>query len=144
MGRRPPHARPLHLGGVAGADAGADPDRLEHAQAFLDAGQRFHQVLLDVVRQRLEWRHVEHAGFVGQPARGKAFLEQCVNGRQKCGEGLAGTRGCGQQRVPAGLDRRPGTGLHGRWRAKTRAEPAGDGGVEVGERHAPDYTLQKR
>ena len=135
--RRPPHARPLHLGRVAGAHRRADLHVLEHREPLPDAGQGLVQVLPDVVRQRLQRRHVEHPGLVGQPAPGGALLHQRVDGGEERRERLARAGGRGQQGVPAGLDGGPGPGLDGGRRAETVAEPAGDGGVEIGRGHGP-------
>jgi hypothetical protein len=62
------------------------------------------EILVNVIAQRLERRDIEDAGLVRQ-AEGGALVDQFVDGVQECRQCLAGTRGCGNQRMPAGTDR---------------------------------------
>ena len=103
----------------------------EHAcrELAADALERRAQVLLDVVRQRFERRHVEDLRLVAQRARGGLLGEQ-IDDAQERGERLARARGRADQRVRAAADRVPGFELHARRRRESAAEPAGDGRVE--------------
>ena len=75
-------------------------------QRRADAGERRFQVALDVVRERLERRDVDDLGLVRQPAV-EPLAHQRVDRGEEGGERLAGAGRGRDQRVPAGLDRRP-------------------------------------
>ena len=132
VGRPPAHLRPLALGGVAGANQGADADigqaRLQ--QFIANTGQRRLQVLVDVVGQRLERRHVENAGLVRQ--RGvKPPLDQRVDDGEEGSERLARSRRGADQRMGTRADRPPRAALDlGRAR-KLTAEPTRDRWMEA-------------
>ena len=68
--------------------------------------QRCLEVEVDVVRQRLQRRDVDHLRRVGQ-AMLQAFAHQRVDRRQERGQRLAGTGRRRDQRVVSGTDRRP-------------------------------------
>ena len=78
---RAAHALALRGRCVAGAHrrANADVGQAHLDQPGLDAGQRFLQVLADVVGERLQRRHVEHVHLVRKPLV-QAFAHQLVNG----------------------------------------------------------------
>jgi len=126
----------LERGRVAGAnrDRGhpdVDPPRLRHRR---DACQRRAQVALDIHRQRLERRDVEHAAArLGQRRRRK---HQPVEAPEKGRKGLsAAGRGQHQRRLAAG-DRRPPEPLRRGGRREGAREPLADGGMEDVQGHA--------
>ena len=133
------HARAFALRRVARAHGRPDRRIAEHACGELaaDALERRAQVLLDVVRQRLERRHVENLRLVAQRARGGLLGEQ-IDDAEERGERLARARGRADQRVRACADRVPGFELHARRRRESAAEPAGDGRVEGLGEHGLD------
>ena len=97
-----------------------------------DAGERLLEVLLDVVRERLQRRDVEDVHLVREPLR-KALDDQVIDCGQECRQRLARPgRRCDQRVTVPGRDR-PGAGLRLRGRGKAAAEPPGDGRVEAGE-----------
>src|ERR1700688_1871383 len=83
---------------VSSADRGPNlrhqkPALTRHLQNF---PERYFEVLLDVVTQRLQWRNVEDLGAVLQTAL-QSFTHEPINAGEKRGEGLAGTRRCGDE-----------------------------------------------
>jgi hypothetical protein len=122
---------------VAGSHGGADLDigKAGRRELGADAGERRLEVQADVVRQRLQWRHVDHRGLVGQAAGFEPPPHQAVERGEKRGQRLARTGRCGDQRVAAGMDRRPGRDLRGSRRRERAAEPGRDGRMEVFEEH---------
>ena len=136
--RRPlDHRRPHGRRGIPRAHLGADLDvRQPHRrQLAADPRQRLLQVLLDVVRQRLEWRDVDHRRLVRQSVSDQGPAHQIVDRREERRQRLARAGRGGDQRMAAGLDLRPGARLRLGRRAEALREPGGDGGVEVGEWH---------
>ena len=122
---------------VAGAHGGADRHvgQAELFQLGADACQRRFQVDVDVVRQRLQRRHVDHAGGVGQHAAVRhAFAHQRVDRGEEGGQRLARAGRRGDQGVPAGADRRPRGRLRRGGRGKRAAKPGGDGRMEIVQR----------
>jgi hypothetical protein len=61
------------------------------AERRLDARQRFRQVLMDIVAQRFERRHVKHSRLVRQRAR-QSGPKQLIERSQKSRQGFARTR----------------------------------------------------
>ena len=124
--------------GVAGADRGPDRDLglAAFPQPLEDAGERLLEVALDVVRQRLERRHVDDLGTLGKLASGgDALADQVVDHRQERGQGLAGTGRCRDQSRPPHLDRGPGLQLRrraGRGSPRTTPPPR-DGRGRAGD-----------
>ena len=106
--RTPAHALALGSGRVARSDPGADLDigKPAPAELFSDAGQRRLEILMDVVRQRLEGRHVDDLRRIRE-RRLEALPHQVVDRRQKRRERLARSRRRRDEGVAAGLDRRP-------------------------------------
>ena len=106
--RRAAHARPLALRRVASAHGRAYRRVAEHLRRKLaaDAVERRAQVLLDVVRQRLERRDVEHLRLVAQRA-GRGLLRELVDHAQERRERLARARRRADQRVRPGRESRP-------------------------------------
>ena len=100
------------------------------AQLGADAGERRLEVGADVVRERLQRRDVDDRRLVGEAARREAGAHQAVERGQERGQRLARAGRRGDQRVPAGADRRPGGRLRFGGRGKGPREPAGDGGME--------------
>ena len=129
--RRAAHALALRRRRVAGAHRVADADvgQAHRDQPRANAGQRFLQVLADVVGQRLQRRHVEHVDLVREPA-GEAFAHQLVDGRQEGRERLARTGGRGDQRMAALRGDCPGLGLDLGRAAEAALQPGGNGRVE--------------
>ena len=126
-------AHPAALGGgrVARSDPGADFDIREPAPAQLlpDAGQRRLEIAMNVVRQRLERRHVDDLRRIGELAL-ETLSNQVVDRSQKGRKRLARSRRRGDEGVAAGLDRGPGLGLRRRWRGEAQGEPVRNRWVE--------------
>ena len=94
-------------------------------------GERLLEVPADVVRQRLQRRHVEDARAVGQRAAGRDRLgDQAIERPQERRQGLSRSRRRRAQDVLAGGDQRPGLRLRGRRRAEPALEPGGDDRVK--------------
>ncbi len=117
---------PLRGGGVAGADPDADGRQIGVDPR--DPGQWAAQVTFDVHSQRLQRRHVDHAGSVPRTGR---VADQPVDGGQERGECLAGTGGGDDQRVIPGQDGLPGARLRGRGGGEGLGEPPAGGGAEL-------------
>ena len=79
----------------------------------------------DVVRQRLERRHVDDLSLVRELAR-QSLPHQTIDRREKSGQRLAGSGGSGDQDVLAGVDRRPRRRLRRGGRFEAMIEPGGD------------------
>src|SRR5439155_4755251 len=75
-------------------------------QRGANSRQRFLEVLVNVVAQRLQRRHIEDPCLVRQRSR-QSFTKQRVQRGQKSRQRFARTRRRGDQRVAARLDRRP-------------------------------------
>ena len=103
-------------------------------QRAADLGERLGEVLLNVVRERLEGRDVHHLGLVPQGAV-QPLTKQGIDRGEERRERLPRARGGRDQRVPAGLNDRPGATLRLGRIAEPRLEPARDDGMEAGERH---------
>ena len=134
-------ARALAGRRVAGAHRRADrrvaEAELARARARIPASGAC-EVLLDVVRQRLQRRDVED--------RASRRARPPAPGRSRPGvDAPRGTRrascpspvGAAISVLRAGADRRPGLGCASVGAAKVAAEPAGDGGVEGLGEHGP-------
>ncbi len=94
-----------------------------------DARKRCREILLDVVRQRLQRRHVHDERLVGE-AVGRAFTHEPIDRGEEGCERLAGSgRGC-DQHVPAFPDVRPGARLRLGRRIEMIAEPGFNRRVE--------------
>ena len=126
-------AHPLALGGgrVTRSDPGADFDIGKPAptQLLPDAGQRRLEVAMDVVRQRLERRHIDDLRRIGERPL-ETLSHQLVDRSQKCRERLARSRRRGDEGVAAGLDRGPRFGLRGGRPGETIGEPVRNRRVE--------------
>ncbi len=96
------HAFALRCGCVAGAHcrANAKVRQAHPGQSGLDAGQRFLQVLADVIGERFERRHVEHMNLIREPFV-QALAHQFVDGGEESRKCLARARRRGDQRVAA-------------------------------------------
>ncbi len=130
---RRPAAHPVAFGGgrVACPDPGPDLDIGEPALSELiaDAGERGFEVAMDVVRQRLQRRHVDDLRRVGEWAF-ESLSHEIVDRRHERRERLARSRRRGDEGVAAGLDRRPRFGLRGGRRGESLGEPVRDRRVE--------------
>ncbi len=116
-------ARALGLWRVAGADGDGRRDvRLSEALGDLrDAGQRRAQVALDVDRERLERRHVEHAA---SPRFRRSRREhQAIEAPEEGRERLAAAGRREDERRVASCDRRPAERLRRRGRFERVREP---------------------
>ena len=135
------HRRAYARRGVPGAHLGADAGVRQppRRQLAADPRQRLHQVLLDVVRQRLKGRDVDHRRLVRQPASEQRAAHQVVDRREEGGERLPRAGRRRDQRVAAGLDLRPGPRLRRGRHAEAPREPGGDGGVEAGDGRFEHY-----
>ena len=91
---------------------------------------------MDVVRQRLERRHVDDLRRVGEPAV-ETLPHQVVDRRHESRERLARARRRGDERVAAGLDRGPRFGLRRGRRGETLGEPVRNRWVEQRFRRRP-------
>ena len=125
VGWTPPHPRPLALGRVPRADHGANRCVGESAlqQHVANTDQRYLQVLLNVVGQRLQGRYVEDTSLVLQAAL-ERMLHERVDHAEKGSESLAGSRRGRDQRVSACLYGLPGPELNGRRRRELPLKPA--------------------
>ena len=134
--RAPAHLRALGLRRIAGTHTGADfhIGQTEFEQLVADAGERRFQIYAHIVRQRLQRRDIDDEGFVRQ-RRLDATAHEFIDRGQEGGDRLARARGCRDQRMTPGLDRRPGAHLRGRRCGKCAAKPRSNGRVEVVERH---------
>ena len=94
-----------------------------------DAGQRRLEIAMDVVRQRLQRRHVDDLRRIGE-RRLETLAHQIVDRGEKGRERLARSRRRGDEGVAAGLDRGPRLGLRRRRRGETLGEPVRDRRVE--------------
>ena len=132
--RRLAHAVALEGRGVAGADGVPDRHVVEALleELVADAGERLLEVLLDVVRERLQRRDIEDVDFVRQTLL-DALDHQVIDGREECRERLARPGRGGDQGVTVLGRDGPGAGLRLRGRGEAAAEPPGDGRVEAGE-----------
>ncbi len=130
--RRPlRHLRAFGRRCVAGTDPGADLDIRQAAlfQRRADAGDRRFEILLDVVGERLQGRDIDDLRRIGERAV-EALAHQPVDRREEGGERLARPRRCGDQRVLARLDRRPGLRLRRCGLGKMAREPVRDSGMK--------------
>lgn len=134
--RRPGHhGAPLGRRRVPGPDTDAHLG-LRQAQAhrlLADAGQRRAEIALDVDREGLERRHVQHpAALLG--VGGRRFGGQPVQRGEERGQRLARTGRRDDQDVAALADGPPGALLRGGGRAEGPGEPAAGRGRERVER----------
>ena len=125
--RRAAHARALAAGRVAGAHRGPDADvrQAERQQLGANPGERLAQVELDVVRERLERRDVQHVHRILEPAL-ESFLQQRVDRREKRRQRLAGTGRRRDQRVASLDGELPRARLDLGRRAEPTCKPAPD------------------
>ena len=123
VGRVLDHVPPLLLRRVAGADRDGD--------VAADPSQWRAQVLLDVVRERLQRRDVHEPGALLLTRR-RRLGHEAVECPQEGGECLAGAGGRRDQRVLAGRDRRPRLGLCRRRLREGPREPVSNLGRERG------------
>src|SRR5690606_7066393 len=124
--------RTLALRGIPRAHPG--PDRRvrqrELEQLAADTLKRGLEVLLDVVRQRLQRRDVQYARLVRQRVPLERIANEIVDHGEERGERLAGAGRRRDQRRRAALDRIPCALLHRGGRIERAVEPARDGRVK--------------
>ncbi len=102
------------------------PPRFELAP---DPFERRLEIFVDVVRERLQRRDVDDLhGVCERPV--ETLPDEVVDRGEKGGERLAGAGRRGDQRMPPGLDRRPGVDLGRAWGAKRARKPRRDRGME--------------
>ena len=92
-----------------------------------DFGERFFEIFMDVVAQRFERRDVNNLGFVRQIGL-EAFAKKGIERGQKRGERFAGASRRGDERVRAGLNRRPAAQLRFGGRSERLLEPRATAG----------------
>jgi hypothetical protein len=130
------HALALRGRRVAGPHEGADLDIGEAARLQLrpDSGEWRLEVLLDVVRERLQRRDVDDLRRVREPAF-EALPHESVDRGEERRERLARPGRRRDDDVLAGRDRRPRLELRPRRLGEAALEPGGDGRMETGEGH---------
>ncbi len=131
VGRAAAHAFAFSRRRVAGPYPGADLDIWQSAPAepFANPRQRQFQIAMDVVRQRLEGRHIDNLSLVGEISL-QSLANQAVDCSEERSQGFAGSRRGGDQRMLAGLDRRPRLRLRRRRRGEAIGEPGRHCGME--------------
>ena len=134
MRRAAAHALALARRRVARAHPGPDLHVRQAlgAQRRADAGKRRLQVTLNVVRERLERRDVDDLRLVPEPPL-QPLAQEPIDRREKGGKRLPGSRRRGDQRVAAGLDRRPSPRLRCRGCSEATIEPSGDRRMKQGK-----------
>ena len=95
-----------------------------------DAGERQLEIAVDVVRQRLERRDVDHLRGIGQLA-GDGLPHQPIDRREERRQGLARAGGRGDQCVAPSGNRRPRRHLRRGGLRELRGKPARNGGMEI-------------
>jgi len=125
-----PHRRAILGRRVAAADDDADlrEGRIDRA----DLLERTREVLLHVVRERLERRDVEDVRLVEKCV---TLPQERIDRPQERRERLSGPRRRGDEDVRARTDQRPAALLRRGRLAEALGEPASDRGDEHGERH---------
>ena len=108
-----------------------------------DLFQRGRQVFLDVVGQGFEGRNVDYLRRVGQFCI-HPLPHQLIDAGEEGGEGLARSRGSGDERVPSLGDGRPAGGLGLRGHVEPAAEPALNDGMERGQGHGRNFNTARR
>ena len=85
--RRPAeHRRPIAVGGVAGADDGANWLRLVTGieSRLSQFRERHFQIAVDIVRKRPQRGNVNHTNAIGEPAF-QRLAQQSIEAKKKCG-----------------------------------------------------------
>ena len=133
VGETPAHPLALKLRCVSRAHRAAD-SRLRQAHAFqlgTDPFERYFEVALNVVGERLQRRYVDDARLVGKrPAARNRFAHQRIDRREKRRQRLARAGGRRDQHMPPRLDGGPGINLRGSGRREGGLEPRAHRGVE--------------
>ena len=131
------HRRALRRRSIAGAYLGAYRHIRQAVlqQGVADAVQRQFEILVDVVRQGLERRDVEHLCLIRQ-RRVQSVAHQLIDGGEEGRQSLSRAGGRGDERGVARTDRRPGLALYFRRSVEMLAEPAGDSRMKHTEGHA--------
>ncbi len=93
----------------------------EFFRRFPDAPQRFPQISLDVVVERLQGRYVDQTELVEPPLT--QLLKDPIDAPEESGQRLARAGRREDEGVLAPLDRRPALGLGCSWLAETFAKP---------------------
>ena len=138
------HPRPFARARVSCANGDADVHvRLPAARELLaDPGERPGEVLLDVIAERLQRRHVDDVHLRLERAL-HPELDERVDRAKKRRQRLAGAGRRREERVPPALDRRPPARLHIRRSPEGPAKPGIDSGVER-ELHRPSEAQERQ
>jgi hypothetical protein len=125
------HLRAFARGRVARAHHHANLGQVDAGlfRAGLQLGERLEQVLLHVVAERLERRHVQHVRLVGELAVG-GETEELVEAGEEGGERLARARRRGDEHVFARANERPPANLRLGGFAERLLKPRAHDGVE--------------
>ncbi len=129
--RLAPHARTFGLRCVSRAHhrANGHVRQIQGREFFTNTHQRCVEIALNVVRQRLQRRHVDHAGLIRQ-GRLHSLLDELIDRREEGREGLARSCRGGHQHMLPGLQGRPRLFLRGGGRIEGPREPGGNGRME--------------
>jgi len=131
--RRPPeHLLAIRHRRVAGPD---QHPQLRHEESGLegslaDLGQWLSEIFLDVVTESFQRGDIQDLSLVFELAR-QRLRKEPIDAGEKRGKGLPGTGWRRNQRVPSGLDDRPGLGLHLGRDADGGLKPLSDDGVKA-------------
>jgi len=133
VGWRAQHRGALGLRRVAASHRRGDlRRRIAHGLCErADLAARLGEVLVDVGRERLQRRHVDHPDFVRQDAGFRTLAEQFVDRGQERGERLPGPGGCRDQGVGAAPDGAPAFELGGGGLVEAAFPPAPQNRVKI-------------
>src|SRR6476661_5290001 len=130
------HRRAFRGRSISGADRRSDPRCFE--SAFLcqppDLAPWLREIQMDIGAESLEGRDVDHPRFVGERAV-QTFAEQLIERVEEGRQGLSRASRRRDEAVSATTNRFPAQPLRGSGFAKTLLKPAGNNGMERGQRH---------
>src|SRR5436309_6894308 len=117
---------------IASADGGANVhiSTFRRSQRGAELGQRFLQVLVDVVTQGLQRRNINYMRLILQRPV-EACPEQQIEFGEKSSQSFPRASRCSNQRVRPGLDGRPAQTLRFSGRAKFLLEPTPNDRMEL-------------
>ncbi len=136
VGRVLAHPLALPSGCVAGANSGPDLPQRDVIGACdgRDSGQRNLQILMNIVTQGLERRHIQHLGLIGKLTQAGA-AHQVIDRAQERRQRFAGSRRRGNQNIMSGLYFPPSLALRLRDGGKIGLKPFADERIERSEWH---------